>query len=160
MKRLCSLFLILLPLYVVSPQNTSPDGFKHWPSTFMSEGAQTLAQQSLSDPHHFAVQQLADFPNETFLLVHREADGQPEWHETQVDMVYVQSGSATYLVGGTLVNGETVAPHEKRNGKIEGGVRQKISAGDWIRIPAKTPHQLLLDGSKELTYVVIKVKGY
>jgi mannose-6-phosphate isomerase-like protein (cupin superfamily) len=160
MKKLCSLFLIFLPLYAVTPQSVSPDGFKYWPAASMDQGAKTLAQQSLSDPHHFAVQLLADFPNEAVMLVHREADGQPEWHETQVDVIYVQSGSATFLVGGTLVNGETVAPHEKRNGTIEGGIRQKISAGDWIRIPAKTPHQLLLEGSKELTYVVVKVKGY
>jgi hypothetical protein len=31
---------------------------------------------------------------------------------------------------------------------VEGGVRQKLSAGDIVRIPQKTPHQILLDGSK------------
>jgi len=29
-----------------------------------------------------------------------------------------------------------------------------------IRIPARVPHQLLLDGSQEFNYFVIKVKGY
>ncbi|MGB2633055.1 MAG: hypothetical protein WAM58_03880 [Candidatus Acidiferrum sp.] len=126
----------------------------------MNQVTQGLSQQAASDPHHFAVEQLADCSNEAALLVHREADGQPEWHETQVDVVFVQSGSATLLVGGTPVNGETVAPHEKRNGAIQGGVRQKVAAGDLIRIPPKTPHQFFLDGAKELTYIVIKVKGY
>lgn len=106
------------------------------------------------------MQQLGDFPNEALLLVHREADGPPEWHETQVDMVVAKSGSATLVVGSTLLNGETVASHEKRNGSIEGGMRQKVPSGDLIRIPPKTPHQFLLDGSKESTYLVIKVKGY
>jgi mannose-6-phosphate isomerase-like protein (cupin superfamily) len=101
-----------------------------------------------------------DFPNEAVLLVHRETDWQAEWHETQVDLIFVQSGSATLLVGGMLVNGETVAPHEKRNGTIQGGFRQKVTAGDWIRIPPKTPHQFLLEDSKELNYMVIKAKGY
>jgi mannose-6-phosphate isomerase-like protein (cupin superfamily) len=63
-------------------------------------------------------------------------------------------------VGGTLLNGETVAPHEKRNGTIQGSVRQKLSAGDVVRIPAKVPHQVLLDGAHEFSYLVIKVKGY
>jgi len=72
----------------------------------------------------------------------------------------VQSGSATLVVGGTLLNGETVAPHEKRNGTIQGGVRQKLSAGDVVRIPAKVPHQVLLDGAHEFSYLVIRVKGY
>jgi len=160
MRKLWLLFFVLAPLSVVAPQATSPDGFKDWPASSMAQTTQALAKQAASDPHHFAVQQLGDFPNEAVLLVHREADGSPEWHETQVDVVFVQSGSATLVVGGTLVNGETVAPHEKRNGTIEGGARQKVGVGDVLRIPAKTPHQFVLDGAKEFTYVVIKVKGY
>ena len=77
-----------------------------------------------------------------------------------VDVFLVLSGSATLVVGGTLVGGETVGPHEKRNGSIQGGVRQKLSAGDVVRIPARQPHQLLLEGSPELNYFVVKVKGY
>jgi mannose-6-phosphate isomerase-like protein (cupin superfamily) len=72
----------------------------------------------------------------------------------------VQSGSATLVVGGTMVGGEITEPHEKRNGTIEGGVRRKLTAGDIVRIPARVPHQILLDGSKGFTYFVIKVKGY
>ena len=64
------------------------------------------------------------------------------------------------LVGGTLVGGDVTEPHEKRNGTIEGGTRVKLTPGDIVRIPAKMPHQLLLDGSKEFTYFVVKVKGY
>ena len=84
------------------------------------------------------------FPNDSALLVHREGDGPPEWHETQVDIFFVQSGTAALLVGGTLLNGETVSPHEKRNGTIHGGVRKKLGAGDVVRIPPRVPHQVLL----------------
>jgi translation initiation factor IF-1 len=72
----------------------------------------------------------------------------------------VQSGSATLIVGGTMVGAETTEPHEKRNGTIQGGIRRRLSAGDVVRIAPKTPHQLLLDGAHEFTYFVIKVKGY
>jgi mannose-6-phosphate isomerase-like protein (cupin superfamily) len=160
MRKICCLCLITIPVLALSAQSTSPEGFKFWSLASMNQIAQHLSSEAAHDPNHFAVQQLADFPNESLLLVHREADGQPEWHETQVDVVFVQSGSATLLVGGTLLNGETVAPHEKRNGTIQGGVRQKVSAGDLIRIPPKTPHQFLLDGAKEFTYIVVKAKGY
>jgi mannose-6-phosphate isomerase-like protein (cupin superfamily) len=160
MRKLCLLCSILFPLSPVRPQATSVEGFKYWSNKTLNGIGETLSQQAASDPHHFAVQQLGDFPNEAVLLVHREADGAPEWHETQVDVVMVQSGSATLLVGGTLVKGETVAPHEKRNGTIQGGVRQKVAPGDLIRIPPRTPHQFLLDGAKEFTYIVIKAKGY
>jgi hypothetical protein len=43
----------------------------------------------------------ADFINDSVLPVHREADGQVEWHETQAGVFFVQSGSATLVVGGT-----------------------------------------------------------
>jgi len=42
----------------------------------------------------------------------------------------------------------------------QGGVRRKLSAEDVVRIPARVPHQVLLEGSHEFNYVVIKIKGY
>ena len=160
MKRLCLLSLIAIPLLVVRSDEPVPQGFEHWTPATLQRATQALAADAATDPHHFAVKQISDYPNEAFLLVHREADGQPEWHETQGDVFFVQSGSATLIVGGTYLNGETVAPHEKRNGSIQGGSRQKLSAGDVVRIPARVPHQVVLDGAHEFTYFVIKVKGY
>jgi mannose-6-phosphate isomerase-like protein (cupin superfamily) len=160
MRKLWLLCFVLIPLSGVAPQATSPEGFKYWPAASLNDDVQALTQKAASDPHHLATQQLGDFTNEAVLFAHREADGLAESHETQVDVVFVRSGSAMLVVGGTLVSPETVAPHEQRSGAIEGGVRQKVAAGDMIRIPAKTPHQLLLDGSKEISYIVVKVKGY
>ena len=160
MKKLWLLTLISIPLLAVRSEEPPPQGFEHWTPATLQRATQALAVDAATDPHHFAVKQLSDFPNEAFLLVHREADGQVEWHETQGDVFFVQSGSATLVVGGTYLNGETVAPHEKRNGSIQGGARQKLSAGDVVRIPARVPHQVVLDGAHEFTYLVIKVKGY
>ena len=141
-------------------QDTAPEGFELWSAASLTEVAQALKTEAASSPNHIAVRHLADFPDDMFMLSHREADGVVEWHETQADILLVQSGSATLVVGGTMVGGETVEPHEKRNGTIQGGVRRKLSAGDVVRIPARTPHQILLDGSHGFTYFVIKVKGY
>ncbi len=160
MNRTQLLCMLLAPLFFLAPQETAPQGFEHWTAASFQSIATVLAKDAAADPHHFAVRQLADFPNEAFLLVHREADGAVEWHENQIDIFLVQSGSATLLIGGTYSGGETVAPHEKRNGTIEGGTRVKLSAGDVVRIPPRVPHQLLLDGAREFTYLVVKGKGY
>ncbi|HTE87986.1 MAG TPA: cupin domain-containing protein [Terriglobales bacterium] len=160
MNRSWLLSLLLIPLLSMVGQESAPAGFEYWSAASLKQLGQTLSQEAAKDSRHLAVRQLSDFPNELFLLGRREADGQVEWHETQADVFVVQSGSATLLVGGTMINGETVAPHEKRNGSIQGGVRQKLSAGDIVHIPARVPHQLLLDGAHEFTYFVIKVKGY
>jgi len=135
-------------------------GFDQWTPASLKQYERKLREDAATDPHHFAVQQIADFPADSALLVHREADGPPEWHETQVDVFFVQSGSATLLIGGTLLQGETVGPHEKRNGTIQGGARRKLAAGDVVRIPPRVPHQVLLDGAPEFNYFVIKIKGY
>jgi mannose-6-phosphate isomerase-like protein (cupin superfamily) len=150
---------VVLPLVLVG-QESLPSGFEHWTADSLKQLEQTLKTEAAASPHHISTRHLQDFPNDTCMLSHREANGVVEWHETQADVFFVQSGSATLLIGGTMVGGETVEPHEKRNGTIQGGVRVQLSAGDIVRIPAKVPHQILLDGTKEFTYFVIKVKGY
>jgi mannose-6-phosphate isomerase-like protein (cupin superfamily) len=152
--------LLAFTLLVASAQETVPEGFELWTSASLSQVEQQLKTEAATNPHHVGTKRLADFPNDLFMLSRREADGIVEWHENQADIFFVQSGSATLLVGGNLVGGETVEPHEKRNGKIEGGIRRTLSAGDVIRIPAKVPHQILLEGPKGFTYFVVKVKGY
>jgi mannose-6-phosphate isomerase-like protein (cupin superfamily) len=144
----------------VTAQEPVPQGFEHWSADSLKQIEQTLKAEAASNPHHIGTRRLQDFPNDLFMLSHREADGAVEWHETQADIFFVQSGSAALLVGGTMSGEEIVEPHEKRNGTIQGGTRVKLSAGDVVRIPPKTPHQILLDGSKDFTYFVIKIKGY
>ena len=160
MKKLLLCCLLATPLLFAIPQETAVQGFEHWSAASVATMSQALAAPAAADPRHFAVKQLSTFPNEYFLLAHREGDGQPELHETEADVFLVQSGTATLLVGGTLIGAETTAPHEKRNGTIQGGTRQKLSPGDIVHIPPRIPHQVLLEGSKEFTYFVIKVKGY
>jgi len=152
--------LIAIALLMVSAEEKMPDGFQQWTGASLKDLEQTLKTEADASSHHMSVRRLADFPQDTFMLSRRQADGVVEWHENQADVFFVQSGSATLLVGGTMVGGETTEPHEKRNGTIQGGIKRKLSAGDVVRIPPQVPHQLLLDGSPEFTYFVIKVKGY
>ena len=154
------LFVLFVPLLGSTSQEAAPTGFELWTSKSVSPQMADMVMEAPSDPHQFAVRLLADYPGDSILLVHRAADGPPEWHETQADVFFVQSGSATLVVGGKLVNGETVGPHEKRNGSIVGGVRRKIAAGDVVRIPSRVPHQVLLEGSVAFDYFVVKIKGY
>lgn len=152
------LFALALPL--LTAQETVPEGFEHWTADSLRQLDQTLKVEAGKNAHHIGMQRLGDFPNDTFMLSRREADGIVEWHGNQADIFFVQSGSATLLVGGTMVGGEVTEPHEKRNGTIQGGIRRKLSAGDVVRIAPKVPHQLLLDGAQNFTYFVVKVKGY
>ena len=162
MKRLWPLCLLTLALLPVSAQDQGkgPEGFEHWSAASLKEVQQQLAKEAASNESHLGLRRLSDFPNDLFMVAHREADGQPELHETQADVFVVVSGSATLIVGGTLTGAKLIEPHELRNGTIQGGIRQKLSVGDIVRIAPKTPHQVILDGAREFTYFVVKVKGY
>jgi mannose-6-phosphate isomerase-like protein (cupin superfamily) len=160
MKVLWLMGLVAIALLMVSAKEKVPDGFQHWTGASLKELEQTLKTEAGASAKHMSVRRLGDFAQDTFMLSRREADGVPEWHENQADVFFVQSGSATLVLGGTLVGAETTEPHEKRNGTIQGGIKQKLSAGDVVRIPPQVPHQILLDRSPEFTYFVVKVKGY
>src|SRR5215475_1696085 len=160
MKKLLLLSLLVIPFLAVNSQAPAPAGFEHWSAADLLALNKTLAEKAATDSHRAASKTISDSPNELFMLAHREADGVPELHETQADVFFVQSGTASLIVGGTLQNAETTAPNDKRNGTIQGGTRVKLSAGDVVHIPAKMPHQIVLDGAKEFVYFVVKVKGY
>lgn len=154
------LFLFALALPILIAEETVPQGFEHWTADSLKQLDQTLHTEADASANHTSVRRLGDFNNDTYMLARRQEDGIAEWHENQADVFFVQSGSATLVVGGTLVGAQQTEPHEKRNGTIQGGVRKKLSAGDVVRIPPQVPHQILLDGSKEFTYFVVKIKGY
>lgn len=160
MKLFSLVGLLAVALLMVSAEEKAPDGFEQWTGMSLKELAPSLKTEADASSKHMASRRLADFPQEMFMIGRRQVDGVPEWHENQADIFFVQSGTATLLVGGTMVGGETTEPHEKRNGTIQGGIKRKLSPGDVVRIAPQTPHQILLDGSPEFTYFVVKIKGY
>jgi len=87
----------------------------------------------------------------------RDASGIAELHEKVDDVFVIESGEATLITGGKIPGAKTTAPNEVRGQSIEGGTKRKVAAGDFVHIPAGTPHQMLLDDGKQITYAVVKV---
>ena len=77
MKKICLLGLLLIPFHTVTPEEPGVDGFKHWTPASFDQVNQVLAKDAPSDPHHFAVALLSDFPNEAFMLVRRKLHAPP-----------------------------------------------------------------------------------
>ncbi len=88
----------------------------------------------------------------------REKAGQAEVHELDTDVIYVLSGSATFVTGGTVVDGTTTEPREIRGTAIAGGDTRVIAKGDVITVPNGTPHWFK-DVRGPLTYYVVKVRA-
>ncbi len=98
---------------------------------------------------------LADWGNHLMEVAHREKSGEAEVHETKNDIFVIQSGSATLIAGGTVESPRKTAPGEVRGAGIKGGQKHALAPGDIVHIPAKMPHQMMVD--KQVTYAIIKV---
>jgi mannose-6-phosphate isomerase-like protein (cupin superfamily) len=132
-----------------------PAGFALWTASDLKGMEKKLSEKV--DNARFASKQLEKFGNHYTMLAHREGDGSAELHEKDADIFFVESGTATLLVGGEMVGAKTTAPGEVRGTSVKNGVEHKLGPGDIVHIAAKTPHQMLLDGGKGFTYFVIKV---
>ena len=132
-----------------------PPGFYVWKSAELKAFSKTLAPKV--NETHVASEVLTSFGNYSFMVAHRNGPGEAEYHATQADVFFVQSGEGTLTYGGNLVGGRTTAPNEMRAPSIGGGMDKRITAGDVVTIPAKVAHQLKVDAGKEITYFVVKV---
>ncbi len=146
------LFLTVLPLKAGDPQ-----GFAYWPSETLKAFEQKLAPKINS--LMVANEQLASYGKHSVMVTHREGSGEAEIHKSVVDVFVVQSGHATLLVGGTLIEGRNTGPGEIRGTAITGAEKRQLAAGDIALIPAGMPHQVTVEKGEQLTYVIVKVNA-
>lgn len=101
-------------------------------------------------------------------VLHRPQDppGVAAVHFKVTEIYHVMDGAATLVTGGTMVNSKVrpadSIPVRLEDGpgasgtSIQGGVTQRIKAGDVVVIPAGVPHWFSqIEGS--ITYVVVRV---
>jgi mannose-6-phosphate isomerase-like protein (cupin superfamily) len=98
-----------------------------------------------------------DFGNHILSISHREKDGRAELHQTKADVMIVQSGEATLVYSGQVIDPQPTAPNEIQGSGIKGGTRITVKAGDVIHIPTGVPHQFFLAPGKQITYMLVKV---
>ena len=149
MKSKLLLLFCALPLMAADPP-----GFVVWSASDLKGMDKKLSAKV--DGQKFSSEQLDKFGNHYAMMAHREGDGSAELHEKDADIFVVQSGSATLIVGGEMVNAKTSAPNEVRGTSIKNGTEHKVGPGDIVHIPAKVPHQLMV-GKGKFTYFVMKV---
>lgn len=151
--RLLTVAILVAPLFAAEPT-----GFALWKSSELKQRDAALSKKV--GPDHSARETLADYGDHRFRLLYRDADGFPEQHDNIVDVVIVQSGEGTLLLGGRMINAKASSGAGEFVGTgIEGGARHPLGPGDVIHIPATIPHSFLVPAGKHLTYVLVKFPG-
>jgi len=149
MKKVIGLLLVL-PLV-----GAEPAGYKYWSAAELKSLAKPLPNKANATT---SSENMGDFGVDHALMIHRDGSGSAELHETESDLMVIISGKGELIVGGTMRDGKTTAAGEVRGPSIDGGTHQKLSPGDIIHVPPKTPHQVLVDAGTQITYFTLKVK--
>ena len=132
-----------------------PEGLHIWKSAELKGLAKALSPKLNGTTT--ALEQIPGVGNYSFIKIYRNGTGQAEYHETQADVFVVETGEATLVFGGKLVDAKNTAPHEMRGPSIEGGEERKLAPGDVVSIPAKLPHWVKLAPGKDIAYFLVKV---
>jgi len=99
-----------------------------------------------------------NFGNHGLSITVHDKSGIAEVHQATADVMIVQSGEATLVYGGEVIDAHTTSPNEVRGTGIRNGTSVHITAGDVIHFPAGMPHQWLLEPGKQITYLVVHVE--
>ena len=106
---------------------------------------------------HSSRETLADYGSHRFRMLYRDGDGNPEQHDAIIDIVFVQSGAGTLVMGGTMAGRRETNAGEWIGTRLEGGERYPLGPGDIVHIPAGIPHSFLVGQGTHFTYVLLKI---
>jgi mannose-6-phosphate isomerase-like protein (cupin superfamily) len=92
------------------------------------------------------------------ILAQRREAGEVEVHEKTNHVFIIVEGEATFVTGGTLVGARETAPDQRRASSVEGGQTYRLTKGDVITIPAKTPHWFKEVTTQTIAYYAVNIE--
>ena len=151
---------IFLPIPALSQTDgglstEQPQDYVLWSAAVVDAAAERL-EQSLGDKA-LVWETIGNYEGHSVYLVLRGRTSRAEIHDTESDVQISIRGKATSVVGGVLLDAESLPRKQQRGTTIEGGVRQELTPGDVMHIPPGAPHQLLIAPEDDYMYLLIKI---
>src|SRR5258708_113627 len=147
--------LTAILMFGMSLRAADPKGFAMWKAGELNQHDAELSKHVADD--HSSRETLADYGDHRFRMLYRDADGNPEQHDAIIDVVMVQSGAGTLVMGGTMVGKRSINAGEWLGTRLDGGDRHPLGPGHIVHIPAGIPHSFLVPSGTHLTYVLLKI---
>jgi mannose-6-phosphate isomerase-like protein (cupin superfamily) len=132
------------------PAPAAPRAPEYYSAATLAATADSLRAQ------HTVARVLGDRGTYQYVLVVRDTTPVPEQHAKWTDVMLVQAGTATVLLGGRYEGGHEDAPGETRGGRLVGASPRNVAPGDLLVIPAGVPHQVQVAPGTVVRYVTIK----
>lgn len=132
-----------------------PVGYVLWDAATVEAAADRL-EKSLGDKA-LVWETIGNYDGHSVYLVLRGKSGSAEIHDTESDIQISVRGKATSVIGGELVDAESLPRKQQRGSSIEGGNHRELSPGDIMHIPLGAAHQLLIDPAAPYMYLLIKI---
>ena len=126
------------------------------PAEFYSAAALERTADSLRAAKSFA-KVLDDRGTYLYVQIVRDTTGAVESHARWTDVMLVQAGAATVLLGGRYEGASEQSPGELRGGRLVGAREQRVAPGDLVVIPAGLPHQVRVEPGAVVRYLTVKV---
>ena len=131
-----------------------PDGFVWWPGAEVERIADRL-EATIGD-QAMVYETVRNEDGHSVYFVLRGRTGRAEFHETEADLYIVHRGRATFVIGGALVDTESLPRKQQRGTSIRGGTSQELGPGDFVHVPLATPHHLVIAPGEQFLYTLVK----
>ena len=147
--------LTLVPALSNAQAIDAPAGFSLWNTAQIKERGDRLEKELGSKK--LVYETLGTYKGHSVYLVLRGKTAAPEFHETEEDIQIGLRGTATFVVGGELVDRRKLPRKQETGSAIKGGARFSVGPGDVWYVPAATPHVLVIEPNNPFLYILIKV---
>jgi mannose-6-phosphate isomerase-like protein (cupin superfamily) len=147
--------LILTPIVSIAATTDAPAGFGLWNASQLKAAGDRL-EKELGDKK-IVFETLGTYKGHSVYLVLRGKTAAAEFHETESDIQIGVRGTATFVIGGELVNAQKLPRKQQQGSSINGGAKFPVGPGDIIHVPVAVPHVLLIEPKKPYMYILIKL---